>query len=296
MVREMPTGPLSWLADASTPRYWSALNPELALGGAQVDPLFDVDEAWRDELWSDLLTEGYFHLGPRLPAAFVARLAAALRRLRAAHIPPVFLYVYDEPYHLSGYLRAFLAALLGADFRVLPDVWAWHVEPGPAQHGWGAHRDRDFDCLRPNGMPKSLSIWIPLTDATVWNGCMYVVPAQLDPHYRARVKQCDVKALTDIRALPAAAGSVLGWTQALLHWSGRSSRRATEARLSFSIEYQRGDAPAFNAPLLDPGVLPPFERRLGLIGKQILQYRHMTQLADGFEQVAEWLVERYPVE
>jgi len=136
---------------------------------------------------------------------------------------------------------------------------------------------------------------VPLTEATPFNGCMYVLPAERDPHYAARVKKYDIAAPQNIRALPAAPGSVLGWTQGLLHWSGRSSRRASEPRLSFSIEYQRGDEPAFNEPVLDPRVLPPFERRLGLIGKQILQYQHMLNDETGFERVGELLRERFPL-
>jgi hypothetical protein len=285
----------AWLADASTRRFWTELNPELKIEEPQVASLFAVDDAWRNDLLSDLLTEGYFHLGPRLPAEHVVRMRTALLRLRARRIPPVFMYVYDDFYNLSGYLRGLLAVVLGDDFRVLPDLYAWCVEPGPSERGWHAHRDRGFECLRSNGMPKSISIWVPLTEATPWNGCMYVMPAGRDPHYVTRAKQYDVKALHDIRALPAEPGSVLGWTQALLHWSGRSSRRAVEPRLSFSIEYQRGDEPAFNEPLLDPQVLPPFERRLGLIGKQIQQYQHMLNQDMGFERVGELLRERFPI-
>jgi len=285
----------SWLADASTLRFWVELNPDLKVGRPQVAPLFEVDDGWRQELWSDLLTEGYFHLGPRLPAEHIARMAAALLRLRERHIPPVFMYVYDDFYNLYGYLHALLAALLGPGFRVLPDLWAWCVEPGPTQKGWSPHRDRDYNSLGPSGQPRSLSIWVPLTEATTWNGCMYVLPALRDPHYIARVKKYDVTNLQDIRALPAEPGSVLGWTQGLLHWSGRSSTRARAPRLSFSIEFQRGDAPPFNAPLLDPLELPPFERRLGLIGKQIQQYRHMYEVGTGFDRVADRLVERFPI-
>jgi phytanoyl-CoA dioxygenase PhyH len=296
MVVRMHADLESWLAEATSREFWTRLNPELKLGQDQVAPLFEVDDAWRQELWSELLTEGYFHLGPRLPADHVARMAAAVRRLHAERIPPVFMYVYDDCYNLHGYLGAFLRALLGPGFRVLPDLWAWHVEPGPTSKGWRPHRDRDYSALRPNGLPKSLSIWVPLTDATTWNGCMYVMPASRDHNFKAKIKKYDVPNLQDIRALPAPAGSVLGWNQALLHWSGRSSSRATEPRLSFSIEYQRGDEPPFNEPLLDPAVLPPFDRRLGLIGKQMLQYRHMYHVGPGFERVAEKLVAKYPIQ
>ena len=285
----------SWLAAASTRRFWTDLNPELKIGEPQVAPIVEVDEAWRQELWNELLTEGYFHLGPRLPPDHVARMATALLRLRRERIPPVFMYVYDDFYNLHGYLRNFLSTFLGERFRVLPDLWAWCIEPGPAHSGWRPHRDRAFDSLRPNGVPKSLSIWVPLTEATPVNGCMYVLPAFLDPNYKARIKKVEVTKLQDVRALPAAPGSILGWTQGLLHWSGRSSDRAKEPRLSFSIEYQREDVPAFNEPLLDPLELPPFERRLGLIGKQLIQYKHMYELDEELERLAGLLTERFPI-
>ena len=45
-----------------------------------------------------------------------------------------------------------------------------------------------------------------------------------------------------------------------------------------AFEFQRKDKPPFNTPLLDPRVIPPFRQRLGLIGKQVLQYDHMYPL------------------
>jgi hypothetical protein len=284
-----------WLADAGERRFWAALNPGLKIEEPQVGPLFTIDDAERQELWNELLTEGWFHLGPRLPPEQTARMAAAVVTLKRAFIPPVFAYVYDDFWNLGGYLAAFLGALLDPGFRMLPDFWAWCVDPGGAEKGWRPHRDRGFESLLPNGLPRSLSIWVPLTEATPWNGCMYVLPACRDTHYRARTRGTDVANVQDVRALPAEPGSVLGWNQALLHWGGRSSARAAEPRVSFSIEYQRSDSPAFNAPLLDPLAPPAFEQRLALIGKQILQYRHMYDVGTGFEQAALALRARYPL-
>ncbi len=99
-----------------------------------------------------------------------------------------------------------------------------------------------------------------------------------------------------VKSLAAvAAGSVLGWHHALLHWGGRANPRASGPRISMSIEYQRADAEAFNEPLLDPARLPPFERRLGLVGKQILQYDHMYDPDDQLVQLANELHARFPI-
>jgi hypothetical protein len=66
--------------------------------------------------------------------------------------------------------------------------------------------------------------------------------------------------------------------------------------VSFSIEYQRGDAPPENEPLLDPRHTPPFLRRLGLVGKQILQYRHMYALDSETVALGERLRSRFPIQ
>lgn len=41
------------------------------------------------------------------------------------------------------------------------------------------HRDFNFtESNDPDGRPKMLSIWVPVTDATLNNGCMYVLPGE----------------------------------------------------------------------------------------------------------------------
>ena len=94
-------------------------------------------------------------------------------------------------------------------------------------------------------------------------------------------------------ALPATAGSFLAWNQAVLHWGGRASRLATAPRISAAFEFQRADQPAFNRPLLNPARLPSFTERLGLIAKQVLQYRHMYPLSSDVEQIATNLRDRF---
>src|SRR5262249_50438440 len=155
---------------------------------------------------------------------------------------PVFMYVYDDFYQLSCYVSELLATILGPGYRVLPSLVAWCIDARRDNpKGWHPHRDRDYDTIGAHGQPKSLSLWVPLTDATPLNGCMYCVPTSRDPDVRTRPAVNKVARPQDVRALPAAAGSVLGWHHAFLHWGGRASWRATTPRISFSIEYQRGD-------------------------------------------------------
>ncbi len=284
-----------WLERVSTRRFWEELGPSLAIGGPPAAALTAVDEAGRAELWNELLTDGYFQLPPTVPLAQVARMREAVSALTELRIPAVFAYVYDDFWNLGAQLSGVLGALLGDGFRVLPSFWVWSLDAAAQERGWEPHRDNGYATLLPNGLPRSLTIWVPLVDATPANGCMYVVPAHRDVHYLQRDDSCDVVDVQEVRALPAEAGSVLGWNQALLHWGGRASPRARGPRVSFSFELQRGEDPPFSTPLLDPLRPPPFEARLGLIGQQILQYEHMHDMSAELVEMAKRLVERFPL-
>jgi len=179
-----------------------------------------------------------------------------------------------------------LGGFLGDDFRILPDFWVWHVDPTKGESGWRPHRDKGRVALNADGSPKSLTMWVPLTQATPMNGCMYILPASRDPGYNT-VNESDLKFdYPDIRALPAEPGQVLCWNQSVLHWDSRTSPFASEARISVALEFQRGDITPFNLPLLNPRQLPSFETRLQLIAKQILQYAHMHALTPDQERFA----------
>jgi len=286
-----------WLDEIATPAYWRELVPELSVcdAAATAEPLVRVDDELLTELRSAMLTEGYFQFEPLIPAPVLAAMAAGVRALHEASIPLGFAYVYDEFWHLNTWLAEVLAALLGDEFAQLPDFWAWFVEAGSS--GWEPHREKGPESLLANGYPKSLSLWVPLTDATPLNGCMYIVPANLDPGYNGKGDDVGVQRLQDVRALPARAGSVLMWNQDLLHWGGASSQHAPHPRISFSIEYQRGDIRPFNVPLLDPRKPPPaFEHRLGLAGKQILQYEHLFSRHPTIVTLAHKLLARFSLD
>ena len=133
-------------------------------------------------------------------------------------------------------------------------------------------------------------MWIPLTDATPLNSCIYLVPADRDPTYGTPEDRQWQHKHADVRALPAAAGSVLSWTQAVLHWGSSASARETLPRISVAFEFQSGQVPPMNDPLTRPNEIPGFDQRLALIGKQILQYRHMYPLAPEIEGLAQALL------
>jgi 2-polyprenyl-3-methyl-5-hydroxy-6-metoxy-1,4-benzoquinol methylase len=186
-------------------------------------------------------------------------------------------------------LSQILSVILGDEYRQLPAFWGWYINTTNTEKGWRPHRDNLNDTLLADGMPKCVTIWIPLSDAIPLNGCMYILPAPFDPNYGGTIQKGEKNEsinFQDIRALPATAGSVLCWNHAVLHWGGRSSERAPHARISLAFEFQRSDVEPYKTPLLDPSNPPNFNQRLALIGKQVLQYQHMYPLSEELAELA----------
>jgi ectoine hydroxylase-related dioxygenase (phytanoyl-CoA dioxygenase family) len=192
-------------------------------------------------------------------------------------------------------LHALYSGLLGGtNYWVLPDFWVWDVDPKRGESGWRPHRDKGARSLLPDGAPKSLTTWIPVSAATPLNGCMYIVPANFDPTYGTDKDKEWKFEYSSIRALPGNPGDFFIWNQAVLHWGSRTSPRAGESRVSMAFEFQRSDVPAFNNPTIKPLTVLNFEQRLKLIAKQILQYKHMYKLAPEIEAVANSLLGNAP--
>jgi ectoine hydroxylase-related dioxygenase (phytanoyl-CoA dioxygenase family) len=215
-------------------------------------------------------------------------MAQGITRLIEAGLHPPFAFMYDEFWLLFVKLDNIFKRLLGPDYRILPDFWAWCVDPKKGEAGWTPHRDKGRIALFEDGKPKSLTVWIPLTEATTLNGCMYLVPADRDPVYGTEREKLWPENMNyaGIRALPAQPGSVFFWNQAILHWGSQTSPRAPGPRISIAFEFQRGDVDPFNKPLMNPMHVPGFEDRLKLIGKQVLQYKHMYPLSPELEALA----------
>lgn len=268
--------------EVKDPNFWKKLNPGLSVeeSVAQSSTPISFESEDLEELVFNLKEEGYLQTDPILPDLEVFRMAAGIEILAREGWLAVFAFVYDEFWSLLHRLSVLLKAALGNDYRQLPSFWAWYVGTDNNQSGWSPHRDRGGNTLLPDGMPTIATVWIPLGDAIPLNGCMYILPPYLDPYYRDGDRQPEQPFINpqDIRALPAAAGSVLCWNHRLMHWGGRSSDKAPYPRISLSCEFQRGDVAPYDAPLLNSNTLPNFNQRLALIGKQLLRYQHMYNL------------------
>jgi hypothetical protein len=238
--------------------------------------------------------EGYIQAPGSQDVAHIGMLARLVAGIRGNGLLPVFAFLYDamwQPYRRIGPM---LDCLLGGQHAIMPFLWAWHVDPVQGEAGWGPHRDRPDIIPHPDLWSKSVSVWIPLTEATTLNGCMYVMPKHRDPHYGLPLSQGLAGTLADIRALPANPGDTLIWTQLLLHWGSRSSELASKPRLSMSIEFQRADQSAFSEFCISPEQRLTFEQKLGLIGRAIVNYRHMHPVGAELSEAATRWADRVP--
>ena len=110
--------------------------------------------------------------------------------------------------------------------------------------------------------------------------------ADVDPTY-GTPRDAEWKfGLPAIRAQPAEPGDFFIWNQAVLHWGSRPSWRERESRVSMAFEFQRMDCRPFNGPIIRPKIPMPFDMRLRIIAKQVLQFRHMYRIDPGVERMA----------
>ena len=235
--------------------------------------------------------EGVFHLRGAVASRAIQRLNDAIDRVVAAGWPAVFAFAYDELWLCArtSSIGRLATDVLGDGAAQIPHVWTHIVPPAAGAAGWRPHVDGAIG-------PRRLSCWLALTDATLDNGCMHVVPRHLaPPRFAERLDEgapfdaTDLtSALQAVTAIPAAAGDVLGWTFDVVHWGGRA-RSGQRERRSLSFEYIAANETPYDderptLPLTDG--LPPLAARLHAIAAGVLEYRKFEPLLTRFEDLA----------
>ena len=281
------------LAQLEKPEFWLKFAPKLHIVDLSVFNALQLIAPAPDQMrtYCELMrNEGYFQGLPQMILDH-RLLAQTVRALVEANLSPVFAFLFDEFWLPFYKLHSIISTLLGGDYFFLPDFWVWNVDPAKGERGWRPHRDKGRWALLPDGMPRSVTVWIPLSDATTLNGCVYIVPACDDPTYGTENEKDWQFEYSSIRALPAHPGEFFMWNQAVVHWGSKASPRGGESRISMAFEFQRADVqPPFNEPLMLPLGIISFEERLKLVAKQILQYQTMYQLEPEMQAFAENLI------
>ena len=221
-----------------------------------------------ERVW--LARDGVAPLREAADAAVCAALVRGIEALRKRDLPAAFIYAFDEPWTIGERVRLRIAALVGSDYRLVEDVWAWHVPPGTG--GWPPHRGI-ADVRLDREAPEVLNVWVALSEVTTDRACIHAVPLDEDPGYPDALERLDAP-LASVRALPVNAGDALFWNANTLHWGGRCAPRAEGPRVSCSFTLCRADAVDRFAELR---LLPPLETfdhaaRMDAVARMILLY------------------------
>ena len=288
----------SYLTKAVDVGYWRKLIPHLSIGGDSKPERVEkssIGSLRQRELLEGLTREGYFQTGPLLSAAVLGQMRECVEILKANGWPSIFAFIYDQFWLVwrAPSLVQLLSVALGPGYKVIPHMWCYYVHPIRGASGWPPHADG-------LGMLKRLTVWIPLSDATLDNGCMYVIPKDLLPEGMSD-GVCNSKPVTSegvahllqsSRALPAQAGSFLGWDFNVIHW-GSVCHKVAEPRISISLEFigEHTEPADDEMPVFDlQSTLPTFVQRLHIIGKGILLYHDREVRMLRYVELAERMV------
>ena len=258
------------------------------------------------ELRESLLSHGYMCSGPCLPAEDMGQALRAMRAVEAAHWPPAFAFMYDEVWALVAAVWPKVEALLGGECTLEPSFAGFHVKfRSPEARYMGTnfalpHRDYTYaDSTFADGSPKIMSLWIPMNDVTLDNGCMYVVPKEFDTNFARDSAYEHMQVLTEgglkgqqflhfpldvVRPLPAGSGSLMGWWGNLIHWGSSCTHRGmADPRASLAFVFRRADAAHdLEQPCLRRADLEAFSLadRLLLVHQALGFFRHWYTVPD----------------
>ncbi|QDZ19970.1 hypothetical protein HOP50_03g24880 [Chloropicon primus] len=255
--------------------YWQNLvgdNPDLpkascCLGGRGVGEGRTLSTSESQASRERLLERGFLSLEDLVSKTVARRTRGIIKALQDHNWPPVFSFVYDEPWGLVKQCWSSVEKILEGPCVLEPSIAAFHLNhekdnKNPGYMGTNfalPHRDYTYSASTfSDGSPKILSVWIPLNTVTLENGCMYVVPREFDANFdkdgvyehmqvstegSMKGKKFLSFPLNGIQPLPGDAGSVMCWFGNTIHWgSSCHSTGARAPRSSIALVFRRQDA------------------------------------------------------
>eukprot|EP00943_MAST-04B_sp_MAST-4B-sp1_P001594 g1594.t1 len=142
------------------------------------------------------------------------RIDATMESLKQAEWPPVFVFLFDEPWLLIDRMFELISPILGDDCLLENSLYAWalsrskaaakHIDGGtdsitevnsdlsippaaPAEVGGNfplPHRDNSFEEANfLDGSPSHLSTWMCVNNVGLDNGCMHILPKDSDQRF-----------------------------------------------------------------------------------------------------------------
>lgn len=283
-------------ARALDPAYWRGLNPKLSACGEprrQMETGVPLEQM--DECAAEIARHGYFHREGLLDTAAIAEMRAAVETLCAHGWLPVFGFLYDEFWQVTRgpAITRLLTSVLGPGYLQRPGVWSHRVKPLRGAAGWEPH----VDGYGKGETKGHFSLWLPLSEGTLENGCMCVIPRDLvAPEIAEHFAEIEGVTRTQLRemlqvvhALPAQPGAVLGWDFNVIHW-GSVARGGGEPRVSIAVEFVSAEMASSDpgaVPFRVDGPLPTYRERLAMVAQSVVDYARHETVARVFVPVAE---------
>lgn len=145
--------------------------------------------------------------------------------------------------------------LIGPDSRLYWDQLVYKSPEKPRRFPW--HQDNGYGFVEPQ---QYLTCWVALTDATVDNGCPWIVPGE---HLRGTLAHDYVEPLgfecltdrPDARPVPVPAGSVIVFSSLTPHLTGPNTTDAV--RKAYIVQYAPDGAEVLRG---EPADGPPTHR------------------------------------
>ncbi len=257
---------------ATDRNFWLHLNPQLHITEKGSQPniaKYKLSPELGQLSKENMQHEGYFKIENAVAQTDLRSMVQAVEKIRDEQWPVTFSFVYDEYWMKFQELSSVLSVILGPDYKMMPTLYTFCVEPGGAGAGFLPHRDRSRrKLLRHDGETVAMNIW------------------KYDPNFPNNLTTYGVTNYQDIRALPTKAGDILAWNEGVYHWGGRSSKHGTYSRISIAASFQRGDSASLETPLLPPQRLPTLKQRLSLIAAQLLRYQAQAAISPAVRQLA----------
>ena len=233
---------------------------------------------------------------------------------REIGLNPTWSLVFDNFWTLARRVEKLVQEISGGEENRLNfDALVWRVE-NETEEGrtmndekknkmtaFTPHRDRQpkgedtRKSFREDETPKYCTIWIPLTNATCENSCLYVIPRKCDEGYmdgdddadleKTPLEKClkDKKAYQNITACPVEVGEAVVFSHRTIHW-GSKPRDNYEGEPRVNVSFGFSDDSFEKAYLKnrnnvkvtedqdDVKSLPTLKERLVLIASQMIVY------------------------
>ena len=273
--------------------YFKRILPFLTFEDDETIP--DMSHLSPDKHWKEVLNkQGVVRLGPNqiwgshgVPLGIFHKLTRGMDRLKELNLPVWLLAVSKEVQALLRAIASFVQHGMGSSYKYIADYGIFRV--GLDTKGWPPHRDRDTweNALDAHGNPMYITAWMPITNATTFNSCLYFIPKIHDPTYEKDKRKSYMDVIFDgtsgyqnILALPVKAGGLVSFSSRTLHWGSSplppvvGGKRKHSNRYAISVAVAREEFE--KQPLARKGATeyPTFIEAVVLAASVSLRYTH----------------------